>query len=223
LAIHESVNCASPPAGAHELPLGGRTKRAFDVFAGGCALVLLSPLLVLIALLIMVTSGAPVLIRHQRVGRGGRMFACLKFRSMVVKADEVLRDHLSSHPEALEEWTATRKLVDDPRVTRLGRVLRKTSLDELPQLYNIIVGDMSFVGPRPIVDEEIMKYGDAFAVYQLARPGLTGHWQVSGRSDTGYAERVQLDLDYVANWSFGRDMFIILRTIPAVVKARGVY
>jgi exopolysaccharide production protein ExoY len=195
----------------------------FDFVGAGCALVLLAPLLLAIAVLIHLSSGGPVLIRHQRVGRGGRRFGCLKFRSMVTNGDEVLREHLAQNRNALEEWTASRKLVDDPRVTRLGRVLRKTSLDELPQLCNILAGEMSFVGPRPIVMEEVHKYGAAFADYTRARPGLTGRWQVSGRNDTCYSQRVALDQDYVTNWSFSGDVRILLLTIPAVIKARGVY
>jgi len=177
----------------------------------------------MIAGLILVLEGGPVVIRHQRIGRGGAKFGCLKFRSMVTNGDEVLRNHLNSNKTALEEWTATRKLEDDPRVTKLGRILRKTSLDELPQLFNIFVGEMSFVGPRPIVEEEIDKYGTAFGDYARARPGLTGRWQVSGRNLTTYPDRVQLDRDYIENWSFGRDLSIILMTVPAVIKARGVY
>jgi exopolysaccharide production protein ExoY len=206
-----------------ENPLGGRSKRVFDVMASIGALMLLAPLLLVLSALIYVLDGGPVVIRHTRIGRGGARFSCLKFRTMVVNGDEVLRQHLSSNPAALEEWTKTRKLTSDPRITPLGRTLRKTSLDELPQLFNILRGDMSFVGPRPIVEEEISRYGQAFDDYRRARPGLTGHWQVSGRNDTGYDERVALDKAYVSNWSFMRDINIIVMTIPAVIKAKGVY
>ncbi len=188
-----------------------------------CAIILLAPLLVLISALVFVLDGGPVMIRHTRIGRGGVKFGCLKYRTMVTNGDEVLRSHLASSPEALEEWTKTRKLVSDPRVTTLGRILRKTSLDELPQILNIFSGEMSFVGPRPIVEDEIYKYGAAFNEYRRARPGLTGRWQVSGRNDTGYDERVALDQHYVSNWSFTSDIEIILLTIPAVIKAKGVY
>lgn len=223
VTIHDSTDFASSYAGASDNPRGGRIKRAFDILAASGAICLLAPLLVLIAALILIMDGGPVIIRHQRVGLGGRKFRCLKFRTMVTNGDEVLRDHLSQNKAALEEWTAMRKLEDDPRVTQLGRVLRKTSLDELPQIFNILVGEMSFVGPRPIVEEEIQKYGSAFYEYSCARPGLTGVWQVSGRNETVYSERVELDREYVKNWSFGRDMSIIILTVPAVIKARGVY
>lgn len=223
VAIHDTTELVTPYAKGSDCPLGGRTKRAFDLIASVAAIVVLAPLLILICLLIYVTDGGPAVIRHVRIGQGGAKFACFKFRSMVTNGDEVLRAHLASDPDALEEWTKTRKLTADPRITALGRVLRKTSLDELPQLFNIFAGDMSFVGPRPIVEEEIHKYGSAFSEYSRARPGLTGCWQVSGRNDTGYDERVALDQHYVGNWSFTRDLQIIFRTIPAVIKAKGVY
>lgn len=223
VAIHDSTEYSSTYAEAVDYPLGGRSKRAFDFVAGVAALILLAPLLILLSLLIYVLDGGPVMIRHTRIGSRGSKFGCFKFRSMVTNGDEVLRAHLAANPAALEEWSKTRKLSDDPRVTPLGRILRKTSLDELPQLFNIISGEMSFVGPRPIVEEEILRYGTAFQDYARARPGLTGHWQVSGRSDIAYDTRVALDQEYVANWSFGRDIAIILMTIPVVIKARGVY
>ncbi|MDB5649552.1 MAG: sugar transferase [Hyphomicrobiales bacterium] len=223
VAIQDSTDFAALITDAPDAPVGGRIKRVFDFCAGVCAVVLVAPLLLLLSLLILFMDGGPVLIRHMRVGRGGAKFSCYKFRSMVVNGDEVLRAHLASNPAALEEWTLTRKLALDPRVTQLGRILRKTSLDELPQLFNIIAGDMSFVGPRPIVEEEIYRYGSAFREYRRARPGLTGRWQVSGRNDTGYDQRVALDQDYVANWSFARDLVILMLTVPAVIKARGVY
>lgn len=223
VAIHDSTDFVTSFAGAYDCPLGGRTKRAFDFAAAVAAIVMLAPLLILITLLIYILTGGPAVIRHIRIGQGGTKFGCYKFRSMVVNGDEVLRAHLAADTNAREEWTKTRKLTADPRITTLGRILRKTSLDELPQLFNIVMGDMSFVGPRPIVEEEIHKYGSAFGEYRRARPGLTGCWQVSGRNDTSYDERVALDQHYVCNWSFARDLEIILRTIPAVIKAKGVY
>ncbi|MDB5543494.1 MAG: sugar transferase, partial [Hyphomicrobiales bacterium] len=202
VAIHDSTDFVTSYAGAYDGPLGGRSKRAFDLVASAAAIVVLAPLLILVSLLIYVLEGGPVVIKHTRVGQGGAKFGCLKFRSMVTNGDEVLRAHLASDPSALQEWTMTRKLTNDPRITTIGRVLRKTSLDELPQLFNIFAGEMSFVGPRPIVEEEIQKYGHAYNAYRMARPGLTGCWQVSGRNDTGYDERVALDEQYVSNWSF---------------------
>jgi exopolysaccharide production protein ExoY len=223
VAIHDSTEFASPCADAYDSPLGGWKKRAFDFAAALGALIILAPLLVLVSLLIYFMEGGPVMIRHQRIGSGGQKFACLKFRTMVTNGDEVLREHLSNNSAALQEWTLTRKLVDDPRVTKLGDVLRKTSLDELPQLFNILLGEMSFVGPRPIVEEEISRYGSTFESYRRARPGLTGLWQVSGRNDTSYDQRVELDKTYVSQWSFLRDIVIIMMTVPAVLKARGVH
>jgi len=210
-------------SGNRSKPLGGWAKRAFDIVACVCAIVVLLPLLLLVSLVIYFLDGGPVVIRHTRIGQGGERFGCCKFRTMVVNGDEVLRAHLSTNPDALEEWTLTRKLTNDPRVTQLGRILRKSSLDELPQLFNILVGEMSFVGPRPIVEEEIDRYGRAFDLYRKARPGLTGKWQISGRNDTAYSERIELDREYVVNWSFMRDLAIIVLTIPAVVRAKGVY
>ena len=223
VAIHDWTNFSALVSEAPESPLGGRTKRVFDFGAAVCAVILVAPLLLLLSALILVLDTGPVFIRHQRIGRGGSKFACFKFRTMVVDAGEVLRRHLAEDPVAREEWERSQKLTNDPRVTPLGRILRKTSLDELPQLFNILLGDMSFVGPRPIVEEEIYRYGSAFRDYRRARPGLTGRWQVSGRNDTGYEQRVALDQEYVNNWSFARDIGIIVLTIPAVIKARGVY
>ncbi|MBX9739654.1 MAG: sugar transferase [Beijerinckiaceae bacterium] len=223
MTIHNTTDYDTLLGQDSQRAIGGSAKRAFDLVASVAAAIVVAPLLIMLSLLILVTNGGPVTIRHQRVGKGGRKFGCFKFRTMVTNGDEVLKRHLAENPAAMEEWTRNRKLVVDPRVTRLGRILRKTSLDELPQLFNIIAGDMSFVGPRPIVEDEIVRYGNAFAEYSRARPGLTGRWQISGRNDTGYDERVKLDREYVTNWSFSRDIVILVLTIPAVIKARGVY
>ncbi len=159
--------------------------------------------------------------RHKRIGLDGRQFDCLKFRTMVVDADRVLHDLLRSDALAAAEWSVSRKLTDDPRITRLGNIMRRSSLDELPQLWNVIVGDMSIVGPRPIVAAEIQRYNSDFVYYTAVRPGITGLWQTSGRSDCSYAERVALDRDYVSNWSLKRDLAIIVRTVPAVLWQEG--
>lgn len=198
--------------------VGGSVKRAMDVMLALTALVLLLPLLLLVALLVRLTTGSPIMFAHTRVGRGGAPFKCYKFRTMVADADEVLERHLAANPEAALEWAATRKLRKDPRVTPLGQALRKSSLDELPQLVNVLRGEMSCVGPRPIVHEELAHYGSCAAAYLAARPGLTGSWQVSGRSNLSYEARVALDHEYVRNWSLWRDVVIILRTIPAVMS-----
>lgn len=201
--------------------VGGKTKRFFDVVVALIATIVLAPVIVFIALWIAIFDGAPVIYRHTRVGHNGRPFPCFKFRSMVVDGDLVLARHLRQNPSARAEWDATRKLTHDPRITPIGRILRKTSLDELPQLLNVLRGEMSLVGPRPIVSEEMVRYGGNIGYYLSARPGVTGEWQVSGRSDTSYESRVQLDRFYVTRWSILRDLYIIVATIPAVILQRG--
>jgi len=204
-------------------PLGGITKRSFDLVCATIALVVFSPLFVLIAAFIKISDGGPVFYRHQRIGCGSRSFMCLKFRTMAVNCDDVFRRYLRESPQAAEEWRETRKLRQDPRITPIGSVLQQLSLDELPQLINIVRGEMSVVGPRPIVGEEMKLYGDAAVFYLRARPGLTGPWQVSGRNDVSYERRVDLDRAYVGSWSLWTDVVIVLRTIPAVILARGTY
>ncbi len=203
-------------------PVGGRSKRALDLAIAILALVVLAPIFILVALLVRASDGGPAFYRHRRLGHDGQPFDCLKFRTMVPNADEVLERHLRRR-EAAEEWRLTRKLKEDPRVTRFGEVLRKSSVDELPQLINVIKGEMSIVGPRPIVDEEVPKYGAAISHYFRARPGVTGAWQVSGRNSLQYEQRVQLDSEYVTNWTARRDLAIIVRTVPVVLSARDCY
>jgi exopolysaccharide production protein ExoY len=198
-------------------------KRAFDVTAAGSALIFLAPMLALMAGVLLVLQGRPLFIGHNRVGRGGKIFACFKFRSMVVNADQVLREHLENNAEARAEWAETHKLKNDPRITPFGRFLRKSSVDELPQLLNILRGEMSVVGPRPIVGAEVPRYGINIEDYKRVRPGLTGLWQVSGRNDTSYQDRVALDVRYVREWSFWNDVAIIAKTVPAVLKSSGSY
>jgi exopolysaccharide production protein ExoY len=173
--------------------------------------------------LVKFSGEGPVFYGHRRIGHNGKRFHCMKFRTMVTNGDRVLQAYLHANPQACEEWLATRKLQNDPRVTVVGSVLRKLSLDELPQLINIIRGDMSVVGPRPVVEEELELYDTAAVYYLRSRPGLTGLWQVSGRNDVSYASRVAFDTHYVKNWSLSRDMLIIARTIPAVCLSRGSY
>jgi exopolysaccharide production protein ExoY len=203
------------------VPLGGTIKRAFDIIAASFGLIVLSPVMILLALLVTASSGGSAFYRHSRVGHCGRMFHCLKFRSMHVDGDRILAHHLAVDAAAQREWSETQKLRNDPRVTPIGRVLRTYSLDELPQLWNVLKGDMSIVGPRPIVLGEVSKYADGIAEYLSARPGLTGLWQISGRSDTSYAQRIELDRRYVREWSFLGDVWIVLKTIPAVILRRG--
>jgi len=180
-----------------------------------------SPLLILVIAAIKLVQGGPALFSHERIGYGGRSFRCYKLRTMVVNGDEVLNRFLAEAPEAREEWLATRKLKNDPRTTRLGYLLRRSSLDELPQLINIIRGEMSCVGPRPIVADELPLYGPHAHSYLSARPGLTGAWQVSGRSRVDFSERVLMDARYVQNWTLGTDLLILLKTIPATLALDG--
>ncbi len=195
-------------------------KRAMDMTLAGILLVALSPLLFAIALLIR-RDGGQALFYHQRLGACGRFFHCIKFRSMRVDAAEVLDELLARDEAAAAEWAATQKLREDPRVTAIGRFLRKTSLDELPQLLNVLCGQMSLVGPRPIVASEARFYGEHINDYYTARPGVTGLWQVSGRSDTSYQRRVQLDVWYARNRSLWHDLGILVKTVPVVLFRRG--
>ncbi|MCH2546731.1 MAG: undecaprenyl-phosphate galactose phosphotransferase WbaP [Alphaproteobacteria bacterium] len=195
-------------------------KRSFDVLVSLCMIALLSPLLLALALIVK-SDGGPAFYGHTRLGRKGKTFDCLKFRSMVTNGDTVLENHLATHPEARQEWEDTRKLHNDPRVTKIGAFLRKSSLDELPQLINVLKGEMSLVGPRPIVADEICKYDLDIAHYYRVAPGITGMWQVSGRSDVSYEERVEMDTWYVRNWTLWHDIAILFKTIPALAKRSG--
>ena len=202
-------------------PVGGLTKRFQDAAFAVVLLVLFSPFLLLVAITVKLTSTGPVLFGHTRIGHAGKPFKCWKFRTMVTDGDAVLRRHLDAHPAARIEWERNRKLRNDPRVTRFGHVLRKYSVDELPQIINVLLGDMSLVGPRPVATDELERYGHAVEAYLAARPGITGLWQTSGRSDTTYEQRVALDSRYAAEWTFMLDFLILLRTIPVVLGARG--
>lgn len=204
-------------------PVGGAAKRAIDIAISAIALLLCVPLFVFVVALIKCWDRGPVFYVHRRIGYGGRPFGCLKFRTMVPNGDEVLRSHLKASPAAAREWAETRKLKADPRVTALGIVLRKSSLDELPQLVNVLRGDMSLVGPRPIVPAEAGMYGQELGVYLRSRPGLTGAWQVSGRNNESYARRVAMDRNYVEHWSLWRDVVIMVRTVPVLLTTRGSY
>jgi lipopolysaccharide/colanic/teichoic acid biosynthesis glycosyltransferase len=197
--------------------------RVFDI-----ALILLAaPYLLLFfivfSILIMLDSKGGPLYSQTRIGKDGRKFKAHKFRTMVLNPDDILQRYLDESPELKAEWLATHKLKHDPRVTRVGSVLRKLSLDELPQFWNILVGEMSLIGPRPIVDAEIERYGKCFELYKQARPGLTGLWQVSGRSDTSYQRRVELDEYYLLNRSIKLDIIILFKTVYVVVGRKGAY
>jgi exopolysaccharide production protein ExoY len=201
-----------------ELPLGGLSKRALDLTVASIMLVLLAPIMLIVTALIRVFMGGPAIFAQKRIGYGGRTFVCYKFRTMVTDGDEVLRRHLAAEPGAAREWKETRKLAKDPRIGSLGSILRKSSLDELPQLFNVLYGDMSLVGPRPIVPDELEYYGCHTLEYLRARPGVTGVWQISGRNCLSYPARVSLDCRYVRNWSLAADLAILIKTIPAVLK-----
>lgn len=196
-------------------------KRWFDFHVALVALLVLAPLLATVALALLVSQGRPVFIRHRRVGRGGLAFPCLKFRTMVRDADEVLQRVLADDPAMRAEWQRSRKLRRDPRITTFGRVLRETSVDEIPQLFNVLRGHMSLVGPRPIVADEISFYGAKITHYYKVRPGLTGAWQVGGRSDVSFSRRVELDSSYALSRNFRSDLHILLKTVPVVLGRKG--
>ncbi|RWI91956.1 MAG: sugar transferase [Mesorhizobium sp.] len=189
-----------------------------DVTIASIALVLAAPIMLVVALLILATDGGPAIFSHTRVGFNGRRFACYKFRTMVANSQQVLADYLASNPEAAKEWEQNLKFKNDPRVTFLGHILRKSSLDELPQLINVLRGDMSCVGPRPVVPDELQRYGARAIDYLRTRPGLTGAWQVTGRDAIDYPSRVSLDSRYVRNWSIWADVVILVRTVFAVMR-----
>ena len=198
-------------------------KRAFDLVLTVFGGIMILPILLIIAILVAIENGGGVIFAHERVGRAGKKFPCYKFQTMVPDAKERLEKYLAENPEARKEWEETFKLTNDPRVTRLGDFLRRSSLDELPQLWNVIRGDMSLVGPRPIVEEEVVKYGENIREYYMVLPGITGMWQVSGRSDTTYPERVAMDTWYVRNWSVWIDIMYLFKTIKAVLTGKGAY
>lgn len=197
-------------------------KRAFDIFGSLAIIIVLSPLLLYISRKVK-KDGGPAIYGHERIGKGGVPFKCLKFRSMVINSKEVLTALLESDPESKKEWDETFKLKNDPRITKIGGVLRRTSLDELPQLFNVLKGEMSLVGPRPIITAELERYNEEVEYYLLSKPGMTGLWQVSGRSDVDYETRVYLDAWYVKNWSMWNDIAILFKTISVVLRKDGAY
>lgn len=198
------------------------TKRIFDTFAAVILLILLAPLMIGIAWLVRL-DGGPALFAHQRIGKKGKIFNCYKFRTMHVDAEHQIEQLLQKRPELRTQWESERKLRDDPRVSRAGQILRKTSLDELPQLLNVIRGEMSLVGPRPVVHSELPRFGRDVGYYLMVRPGMTGLWQVNGRSDVDYDTRVYLDTWYVKNWSLWYDLIILFKTVRVVLLRSGAY
>jgi exopolysaccharide production protein ExoY len=197
--------------------------RFIDVVGAVSILVVALPFLIILAIALKLDSPGPVFFAQRRIGRGGREFPCMKFRTMCKDADLALQRHLANSSAARMEWARDHKLRNDPRITRLGGLVRKLSLDEFPQLINIIRGDMSLVGPRPIIRAEVVRYGRYFQEYCKVRPGLTGLWQVSGRNDVSYRRRVSIDCYYVRNRSLLLDMKILLRTAPVVLGSKGSY
>ena len=202
-------------------PVGGVSKRCLDIGLVLLALPIFLPVILVLIAMVRASGPGSAFFGHRRIGFGGAEFRCWKFRTMVHDGDAVLAEHFRANPAAEAVWKDKRKLEDDPRVTRIGAWLRKLSLDELPQLWNVLTGEMSLVGPRPVVLDELDYYGASAKYYLAARPGLTGLWQISGRSDTTYAERVHLDATYVQDWSLGLDMRTVLMTVPAVIQSRG--
>lgn len=199
-------------------------KSIFDFTLTAVGTVAISPLLVYIAYRIRKEDPGPVFFAHTRIGKDGKPFPCYKFRSMVVNSKEMLEKHLAENPEAKAEWEREFKLKNDPRITPIGQVLRKSSLDELPQIFNVLRGEMSLVGPRPVVQEELDKYyGEAVKEYCSVKPGITGLWQVSGRSDVDYSERVAMDVDYVRTRNLWKDIVILYKTIDVVLNKKGAY
>jgi lipopolysaccharide/colanic/teichoic acid biosynthesis glycosyltransferase len=197
--------------------------RALDITIALAAVLLLLPLLILVIATLKLTSRGPLLFAHPRIGKGGQVFPCYKFRSMVVNSAEVLESHLAECPEALAEWQRDHKLRNDPRVTAVGRLLRRSSLDEVPQIFNVLRGEMSLVGPRPIVAGEIFRYRQYIFDYMSVKPGITGLWQISGRNNTTYRRRVALDTAYARSRNVAVDIAIMARTVPAVVLGSGCY
>jgi len=197
-------------------------KRVVDLLGALVLAIVFAPLMLLIVLLMRRSAGS-VIYKHRRVGRDGKMFECLKFRTMVHNADEVLNELLEHDPVLRAEWVRDHKLRNDPRVTRIGQFLRRTSLDELPQIWNVVRGEMSLVGPRPVVREELLRYGRNVGAYLAAKPGITGLWQVTGRNDTDYRRRVVLDAYYVANHNLLLDSYILFKTVGVVLKGNGAY
>lgn len=197
-------------------------KRTFDIFFSILLLIILSPLFIFLIFKIS-RDGGNAIYGHTRVGMNGKKFKCYKFRSMVINSQEVLDHILSTDPKAKLEWAKDFKLKNDPRITKLGHFIRKTSIDELPQLWNVLIGDMSFVGPRPVTEKELERYRQYMKYYLAVRPGITGLWQISGRNDITYNERIRLDIRYIISWSLLKDFIILFKTISVVFFRKGAY
>lgn len=204
-------------------PLSLCWKRCIDLLLLLLSSPVLIPIVIVISIAIKISSPGPVFYGHKRIGKNGKEFKCWKFRSMVIDADKQLEKILAENPQMRAEWEKDRKFTDDPRVTPIGKFLRKTSIDEIPQFFNVLTGEMSFIGPRPVTKPELKKYGNKSDFILSAQPGLSGMWQISGRSDTGYEERVTLDSYYIQNWSVWLDIWIIIKTVYVVIRGKGAY
>lgn len=218
--LHIDLDLSS---GASASPVGRMSKRIVDIVLALSGIILLSPLLILCFVLTWVSSRETVLFRHKRVGFNGKPFDCLKFRTMLGDAPERLRKILETDAAAAAEWAQCQKLRNDPRVTRIGAILRESSLDELPQLFNVLMGSMSIVGPRPVTEDELSRYGASVKAYTACRPGITGLWQVTGRGTASYKTRVSCDAYYARRWSLSLDSKIIIVTIPSVLFTKNAY
>ncbi len=198
-------------------------KRLMDIVLSFLALTFLIPIFLTIALLVKLDSKGPVFFKHERIGKGGKLFLLLKFRTMIKNAEEILNEKLQKDDKFKKQFEKNYKIKEDSRVTRLGKFLRKTSLDELPQFINVLKGDISLVGPRPVIKQELKKYGPFKNQFLALKPGITGLWQISGRTDLSYDDRIKLDIYYIENWSLWLDVQILLKTIPTIIKRRGAY
>ncbi len=212
---------------ALHLPTNGAAyrvgKRAIDLLISITALPVVLILVAVVAILVKASSPGPIFYRHVRVGVKKQPFGLWKFRTMIHQSDHIFWNHLAESPEARREWLCYRKLKRDPRITKIGSFLRRTNLDELPQILNVLLGDMSLVGPRPVVEEELSRYGAGSTLYAAVLPGITGLWQVSGRGSLPYERRVALDVEYVSTWSFTRDLLVLTKTLNAVWTCRGAF
>jgi Undecaprenyl-phosphate galactose phosphotransferase WbaP len=198
-------------------------KRVLDIVVAGTALLIWLPMLPIVAILIKRSSPGPLFYGHGRIGLGGKVFKAWKIRTMHTNGDDILREHLAANPAAREEWDRDKKLKEDPRTTWIGAILRKTSLDEMPQLWNVLKGEMSLVGPRPLPTDDVLRYGKVFGLYVTLKPGITGLWQVSGRNDVPYHERILLDQFYIRQWSLWLDTYILAKTVIAILSRKGAY
>ncbi|UWQ19950.1 sugar transferase [Jannaschia sp. M317] len=218
---HAKPEAAQPRGASVSAQISDFGKVWFDRAFVAAALLMLLPLFLVVSALILIADGRPIFFGHMRTGRNGRQFKCWKFRTMVRDAEARLQDVLDSDPERRAEWLESHKLAQDPRILPFGGLLRKLSIDELPQLWNVLMGEMSLVGPRPVTKDELIRYGKGASAYKKVRPGITGQWQVSGRSSVGFEERVAMDVDYVEKQSFLGDLKIVAKTPKAVIKRDG--